>query len=69
VREADIDLYDAYTADEAFITSTSWCLVPVRSINGKSISAWGPITRRLSEGYKAWLGDFDYVSQYTRHNA
>ena len=30
LREADIDLYDAYVAEEAFITSTSWCLVPVR---------------------------------------
>ena len=70
VREADIDLYDAYTAEEAFITSTSWCLVPVRAINGKALAAgaWGPVTRRLSEGYKARLSGFDYVAQYTRHN-
>ena len=70
LREADIDLYDAYTADEAFITSTSWCLVPVKAINGKALAAgaWGPVTRRLSEGYKARLGGFDYVAQYTRHN-
>jgi branched-chain amino acid aminotransferase len=70
VREADIDLYDAYVADEAFITSTSWCLVPVKSINGKLMNEgpWGPITRRLSEGYKQRLGGFDYVAQYTRHN-
>jgi branched-chain amino acid aminotransferase len=70
MREADIDLYDAYTADEAFITSTSWCLVPVRTINGKALAAgaWGPVTRRLSEGYKARLSGFDYVAQYTRHN-
>jgi branched-chain amino acid aminotransferase len=70
LREADIDLYDAYVADEAFITSTSWCLVPVKSINGKSLAAgaWGPVTRRLSEGYKERLGGFDYVAQYTRHN-
>lgn len=70
LSEADIDLYDAYTADEAFITSTSWCLVPVRSINGKPLAAgaWGPVTRRLAEGYKKRLGGFDYVGQYTRHN-
>jgi branched-chain amino acid aminotransferase len=70
LREADIDLYDTYAADEAFITSTSWCLVPVRSINGKPMAAgaWGPITRRLAEGYKELLGGFDYVAQYTRHN-
>ncbi|HEY7766182.1 MAG TPA: aminotransferase class IV [Aestuariivirgaceae bacterium] len=70
LREADIDLYDAYVAEEAFITSTSWCLVPVKSINGKIMSAgaWGPVTRALSEGYKQRLGGFDYVAQYTRHN-
>ena len=33
-READLDLYDAYAADEAFLTSTSLCLCPVRSVNG-----------------------------------
>lgn len=71
LREADIDLYDAYVAEEAFITSTSWCLVPVKSINGKSMAAgaWGPITRNLAEGYKERLGGFDYVAQYTRHNS
>jgi len=70
LREADIDLYDAYVADEAFITSTSWCLVPVRSINARPIaggSCPGPITRRLIEGYKSRLGGFDYVAQYLRH--
>src|SRR5205814_1188513 len=32
--EADIGLYEASTADEFFITSTSLCICPVRSING-----------------------------------
>jgi branched-chain amino acid aminotransferase len=70
LREADIDLYDAYVAEEAFITSTSWCLVPVRSINGRPVGSGkcpGPITKRLIEGYKARLGGFDYVAQYLRH--
>jgi branched-chain amino acid aminotransferase len=70
LREADIDLYDAYVADEAFITSTSWCLVPVRSINARPIaggSCPGPVTQRLIEGYKSRLGGFDYVAQYLRH--
>jgi branched-chain amino acid aminotransferase len=70
MREADIDLYDAYVAEEAFITSTSWCLVPVRSINGRRIGSGkcpGPITKRLIEGYKSRLGGFDYVAQYLRH--
>lgn len=69
LREADIDLYDAYVAEEAFITSTSWCLVPVRSINGRPVgsgTAPGPVTKRLIEGYKDRLGGFDYVAQYLR---
>ena len=70
LREADIDLYDAYVAEEAFITSTSWCLVPVRSINARPIGTGqcpGPVTGRLIEGYKSRLGGFDYVAQYLRH--
>jgi branched-chain amino acid aminotransferase len=69
LREADIDLYDAYAAEEAFITSTSWCMVPVRSVNGKPVGNGrvpGPITARLIEGYKDRLGGFDFVAQYTK---
>ena len=52
--EADIDLYDAYTAEEAFITSTSFCICPIRSINGTAIGTGpvpGPITKRLTDAY------------------
>ena len=35
-READLDLYDAYNADEVFLTSTSLCICPVRSVNGNA---------------------------------
>lgn len=69
-READVDIYDAYTAEEAFITSTSWCMVPVRSINGRQIGSGNvprPVTAKLIEGYKARLGGFDFVGQYLRH--
>ena len=53
-READIDLYDAYNADEVFLTSTSLCICPVRRVNGAVIadgSVPGPITKRLTEAY------------------
>ena len=66
--EADIDLYDAYTADEAFLTSTSLCICPVRSINGRHVgvdSMPGPVTQRLIDAF-AKLLDFDYVAQYRR---
>jgi branched-chain amino acid aminotransferase len=68
-HEADLDLYDAYAADEAFLTSTSLCLCPVCSINGMRIGGedvFGAVTRRLIDGYSA-LVDADFVGQYRRH--
>ncbi|MDA0656819.1 MAG: aminotransferase class IV [Proteobacteria bacterium] len=67
-EEADIDLYDAVNADEAFITSTSWCICPIRSINGHEMRADipGPITRNLMDGYVE-LVDCDWVGQYLKY--
>ena len=65
-READIDLYDAYNADEMFLTSTSLCICPVRSINGNPIADGGvpgPTTKRLTDAYIE-LVDCDFVAQY-----
>jgi branched-chain amino acid aminotransferase len=67
-EEQDIDLYDAYTADECFLTSTSLCICGVRSLNGRTFGAGavpGPITRRLTEAYKGLVG-CDFVAQYLR---
>ncbi|MEL7470157.1 MAG: aminotransferase class IV [Pseudomonadota bacterium] len=63
--EDDLDLYDAYNADEAFITSTSLCICPVASINGVRMSAgaYGPVTQQLIDAYRA-LVDCDFVQQY-----
>jgi branched-chain amino acid aminotransferase len=69
--EADIDLYDAYTADEAFITSTSFCICPVRSVNGTVVGGGavpGPITKRLTDAYIR-LVDCDFVAQFLKHLA
>jgi branched-chain amino acid aminotransferase len=71
VVERDIDLYDAYTADEAFLTSTSLCICPVRSVNGAVIghgTVPGPLTRRLTEAYGRFV-DFDFVGQYLKRLA
>ena len=38
VIEKNIDLYDVYTADEAFMTGTPFCMLPVTSLNGLDIS-------------------------------
>jgi branched-chain amino acid aminotransferase len=67
-READIDLYDAYNADELFLTSTSLCICPVRSVNGNPIGDGGvpgPITKRLTDAYIE-LVDCDFVAQYLK---
>ena len=68
-REVDLDLYDAYAADEAFLTSTSLCICPVRSINGMRVGGeevFGPVTLRLIDRYRALVG-CDFVEQYRRH--
>ncbi len=65
-READMDLYDAYTADEAFVTSTSFCICPVSSINGNPVGDGGvpgPITDRLTKAYSGLVG-IDVAGQY-----
>ena len=67
-QEADLDLYDAATADEIFMSSTSLCLCPVRSIGGRALPAPipGPVTRRLTEAYAHFV-DCDFVAQYLKH--
>ncbi len=64
-READLDLYDAFNADEAFITSTSLCVVPVSSINGVTVgdTVYGPVTQGLIDAYVKMV-DCDFIRQY-----
>jgi len=65
-EEKDLDLYDAYTADECFLTSTSLCICGVRSLNGRTFIAGtvpGPVTQRLIDAYKELVG-CDFVAQY-----
>ena len=72
-QEKDLDLFDAYVADEAFLTSTSLCICPVSSVNGAVINAGsgggrtpGPITQRLMSAFSDLVG-MDYVAQYLQH--
>ena len=68
VVEKDLDLFDAYNADEVFLTSTSLCICPVRSVNEAVIGAGrvpGPVTRQLTEAYARFV-DFDFVAQYLK---
>lgn len=70
IVEKDVDLYDAYTADEMFLTSTSLCICPVASVNGARIGSAmpGPVTRQLTEAYCRFV-DFDFVAQYLKRLA
>ncbi len=49
VIEKNIEPYDVYTADEAFMTGTPFCLLPVTSLNGVKIGEGnvGPIFKKL----------------------
>lgn len=67
--EKNIDLYDVYTADEAFMTGTPFCLLPVSSLNEVSIGkhAMGPVTRRLLDQWSNNVG-VDIEQQIKRFN-
>ena len=68
MSEEDLTTFQAETADEAFMTSTSLCLCPARSYNGRTLGDGevpGPITAKLTEAF-AELVDHDFVNQYLR---
>ncbi len=49
VAEAPLVPADAWTADEAFLTGTGAEVVPIASIDGRPLSAPGPLTLRAQE--------------------
>jgi branched-chain amino acid aminotransferase len=66
VEETDLDLYDVVSADEAFLTSTSLCICPVRTFNGRVVGDGaipGETTGRLMQAFSESV-QFDYVQQY-----
>lgn len=64
LRECDLQPYDVYTADEAFFTSTPYCIMPATRFNGLPVGdgTVGPITRRLLAAWSASVG-VDIVAQ------
>ena len=67
--ECDLDLFDAYTADESFLTSTSLCICPVSSVNGATVGDGrtpGPVTRQLMQAFSDLAG-MDFEEQYLTH--
>ena len=65
VRETDISVEAALSAQEAFFTSTSLCACPVATLDGHAYAAGapGPVTRRIMDGFADLVG-MDFVGQY-----
>jgi branched-chain amino acid aminotransferase len=67
VVEKNIEAYDVYTADEAFMTGTPFCMLPVTSLNGNDIG-----TGKVGEGFSRLLSQWsdntgvDIASQIKR---
>ena len=68
VQEGDYTPFDVYQSDEAFITSTSYSLLPVATLNGRRIGSEmpGPISQGL---LAAWsdLAGVNFVDQAVSH--
>jgi len=64
VVEKNIEPYDVYNSDEAFMTGTPFCLLPVTSLNGRKIGngKMGSITKRLLDKWGSNVG-VDIVKQ------
>ena len=64
VSEEDLQPYDLYTADEAFFTTTSPCVLPVTKADNREIGDGkpGPITQQLLAAWSETVG-LDIVDQ------
>ena len=56
--EKNLETYDAYTADESFMTATPFCLLPVTKFNGLKIGngKLGEITKKLHDQWSENTG-------------
>jgi branched-subunit amino acid aminotransferase/4-amino-4-deoxychorismate lyase len=56
--ERDIQLFNVLNADEAFLTSTPYCLMPVTRVNGLPIATGtpGPVYRDLMQAWSREVG-------------
>lgn len=62
--ECDLQVYDVENADEAFLTATSKCILPVTMINNLKIGSGipGPVTEKLLSEWSKKVG-LDIVGQ------
>ena len=67
--EKNLDVYDVVNADEAFMSGTPFCMLPVTSINGQSIGngKMGCVTEKLLSAWGKNVG-VDIISQIKEWN-
>jgi len=57
--ERDLQVHDAITADEAFVTTTPYCMAPVTRFNGVTVgdgAVGGPIYNRILQAWSEAVG-------------
>ncbi len=67
MRERGLQMYDLYTADEVFFTSTPYCIMPATQFNGLPVADGhvGPVTKKLLAVWSERVG-VDIVAQAQR---
>ncbi len=68
VDEGDYSTYDVYEAEEAFITGTRYCMLPVATLNGLEMRGDipGEVTKALMDSWFEKVG-VDFVQQAVSH--
>ena len=66
--EEPLTPYDVYNADEAFLTTTSYCVLPVGKVNGQPLrcDVPGPISKQLLSAWSELVG-MDIIDQAMSH--
>lgn len=65
VHETDLTVYDAYAADEAFWSTSSYCLLPISNIDERPIGNGtypGPVSQKILDEWGRQVG-VDIVAQ------
>jgi len=69
-EEDDYSSYDVYNADEVFLTTSSYLILPVTEVDGLPVGngqqAAGPVTERLIDAFSELI-DLDFVAQAKSH--
>ena len=68
-RECNLDVYDVVNADEAFMTGTPFCILPVTSLDGQPIGT-GKVGSMVEKLINKWSENvqLDFVSQIKKWN-